>query len=260
MLPGVTGTKEELHAFAMPLLRRGIAVARIDHPVYGETEGIVDSVTVHNPRLVLEALARDPRLDAARLFGYGMSLGSNFLLQSTPGSPAAGVLTICPPYQPGAYAAQLPSLNLSALMYMTMLPDMDALVRFAHDSSLVNVAPRITVPVRIFHGGRDRTIPVGDAHLLRATSGGPSALTVYERDHHNCLEHIDEITAHALAFVDDPIAACQSVRPQALVNTPPSQHATDADAKLAGAGFEPGRAAARLPFLLPWARPRPHGS
>ncbi|EFK95307.1 protein of unknown function, hydrolase family protein [sediment metagenome] len=86
MVPGITGAKEELHAYCMPLLRRGFAIARIDNPVYGETEGLLDRVSTPNARSVLEHLARDPRLDPDALHLHGMSMGANFALHSALGS------------------------------------------------------------------------------------------------------------------------------------------------------------------------------
>ncbi|MCW2925827.1 MAG: alpha/beta hydrolase [Thermoleophilia bacterium] len=260
MLPGITGTKEELHAFLQPLLRRGIAVARIDNPVYGETEGLLDHVSVVNARRVLEHLEGDARLDPRRLHLHGMSLGANFALQSARGSNAASVTVICAPFRPGRYFRELPTLNLTALQHMTQRRDVDDLVRFAEDNTLEFVAPELTMPVRIFHGGRDRTIPVADGHDLARAVAGPVALTVYERDHHNCLEHLDEITALTLELFDDPVAACERHAAVERVDAPASIHVTDEEALLAGAGVDSRRRLARLPFLLPGMRPRSQGA
>lgn len=247
MVPGVTGTKEELHAYCMPLLRRGLAVARIDSPGYGETTGVLDHTSTTNARHVLEHLQRDPRLDPARIHLHGMSLGAFFALHSAAGSQAASVTVICPPYMPTRYFSELPTMNLTAVQHMTKLPDLDALKDFAHELTLEQVAPTITMPVRIFHGGRDRTIPVRDGIDLEAALGGPTALTIYERDHHNCLEHTDEMTALTLEFVHDPHGVCAGHRRAELLDVP-------AEAVLpedAGAVLTPRRAWIRLPFGLP---------
>jgi fermentation-respiration switch protein FrsA (DUF1100 family) len=259
MVPGITGTKEELHAYALPLLRRGVAVARIDNPIYGETEGILDHVTVPNARVVLDHLATDARLDPERLHLHGMSLGANFALRAALGSRAASLTLICPPYQPSRYFRELPTLNLSALQHMTRRADIDDLVAFASENDLSEVAPHLTLPVRIFHGGRDRTIPVQDGHDLAASVAGPVALTVYERDHHNCLEHIDEITALTLEFLADPRGTCERHVAVERIDTAATQHATDEHALLAGVGVPPRRRIARLPFHVRSLRPRTAG-
>ncbi len=256
IVPGITGTKEEMHAFAMPMLRRGVAVARIDNPMYGETDGILEAANVPNPRVVLDHLATDPRLDPDSLHLYGMSLGANFSLEAAIGSRAASLSVICPPFQPSRYFRELPTLNLTALQHMTQRRDLEDLMDFVRENDRLHAAPQLTIPVRIFHGGRDRTIPVADAHLLAAALGGPSAVTVYERDHHNCLEHLDEITAGILEFVHDPYGTCERAALVQRIDEAASIHVTDEEAMLARAGIEPQRRIARLPFLLPGVRPR----
>src|SRR5690606_3134996 len=138
IVPGITGTKEELHAFAMPMLRRGVAVARIDNPMYGETEGVLDAGNVPNARYVLEALADDERLDSANLHLYGMSLGANFALAASVESRAASLSVICPPFEPSRYFRELPTLNLSALQHMTQTRDIDALMDFVRSNDRID--------------------------------------------------------------------------------------------------------------------------
>lgn len=256
IVPGITGTKEELHAFAMPLLRRGVAVARIDNPVYGETEGILDLHNVPNARPVLEHLARDERLDPDALHLYGMSLGGNFSLAAAVGSRAASLSLICPPFEPSRYFRDLPTLNLTAVQHMTQRRDIESLMEFVRSNDRAETARQLTLPVRIFHGGRDRTIPVEDAHALAAALHGPVALTVYERDHHNCLEHLDEITAQVLEFTQDPVGTCERHAAVERIDAAASVHVTDEAAAIARSGARPARRLARLPFLLPGTRQR----
>ncbi|MCB0877712.1 MAG: alpha/beta hydrolase [Thermoleophilia bacterium] len=259
IVPGITGTKEELHPFAMPMLRRGVAVARLDNPMYGETEGHLTDRSVPNPRVVLDHLATDERLDASSLHLYGMSLGANFSIEAALGSRAASLSVICAPFQPSRYFRDLPTLNLTALQHMTQRRDLDDLMQFAAENDRVTTAPQLEIPVRIFHGGRDRTIPVEDAHLLAAALGGPSALTVYERDHHNCLEHMDEITAGVLEFIADPYGVCERHASVERIDRAASVPVSDEDAAVSRGGDVPARGLARLPFLLPGVRPGTSG-
>lgn len=258
MLPGVTGTKEELHPYAMPLLKRGLAVARIDHPVYGETTGLLDHHTVANARHVIEHLREDPRIDGSQIHVHGMSMGAHFALHAIRDLDIASVTLICPPFRPGLFAARLPTLNLTALQHMTGLTTVDEIVRFATELDLELAAPTYTAPMRIFHGGRDRTVPCGDSLDLARATGGPVALTVYDRDHHNCLEHTDEMTAAALEFIRDPYGVCERFTSIERIDAPATLQATDHDAELVGAGIEPSRRRLRIPFTLPGSlRPKP---
>lgn len=259
LVPGITGTKEELDAYVQPMLRRGVAVARIDNPVYGETDGVLDTHNVPNARRVIDHLAADPRLDPEALHLYGMSMGANFALEAARDSRAATLSVICPPVEPSRYFADLPTLNLTAIQHMTRRRDFAELMNFARENDRLDAARDLRIPVRIFHGGRDRTIPPAEATLLARTLGGPSAVTMYERDHHNCLEHLDEITAAVLEFMHDPYAACARIVGVERIDEAASMQVTDEDAELAAAGVQPHRRFARLPFLLPGSRARPAG-
>ena len=86
-----------------------------------------------------------------------------------------------PPFEPSRYFRELPTLNLTALQHMTRRVDVDDLVAFAADNDLTSVTPQLTIPVRVFHGGRDRTIPVDDGVRLAASVAGPSVATILVR-------------------------------------------------------------------------------
>ncbi|MCU1543983.1 MAG: protein of unknown function hydrolase family protein [Microbacteriaceae bacterium] len=261
MLPGVTGTKEELHPYAMPLLRRGYAVARIDHQVYGETTGLLDAATVANARYVLDVLRADPRLDASRVHLHGMSMGAHFALHAARGQQLASITVICPPFRPGGFMAALPTNNLTAIQHMTGLASVAEIIDFGDTLDLSAIAPTYTAPMRIFHGGRDRTVPPSEGVDLAKATGGPVAFTMYERDHHNCLEHTDDMIAQTLEFLHDPAGVCASDWAIERVDEPASLQATDHDAVLVGAGFEPSRRRLRIPFSLPGSlRPRSRGA
>jgi alpha-beta hydrolase superfamily lysophospholipase len=251
MLPGVTGTKEELHPYALPMLKRGYAVARIDHPGYGETTGRLSGETAANGRVWLEHLRADPRFDASRMHLHGMSLGAHFALHSAIGQQLASMTLICPPFRPGGFMPNLPTINLTALQHMTQLEDIPAILRFGDTLSLADAAPAFTAPMRIFHGGRDRTVPQQESIDLARMTGGPAALTLYERDHHNCLEHTDHLIGETLEFLHDPAAVIAGKPFLERVDQAATLHATDRDAVLVGAGLEPSRRRVRLPFKLP---------
>jgi hypothetical protein len=187
-----------------------------------------------------------------------MSLGAHFALHAALAAQTklAGITVICPPFSPGRYFRGLPTLNLTALQHMTGQATVDELVGFANALDLAPHASRITAPLRIFHGGRDRTVPVEDGMMLADATGGPVALTVYERDHHNCLEHTDEIIARTLSFVHDPVGVCaQHVRLE-RVDAPATLHVSDLDATKASEGTATRPRLARLPFLFPGVRPQ----
>lgn len=250
MLPGVTGTKEELHAYAMPLLRRGWAVARIDHPVFGDTEGLLDTTSVANARHTFARLEGDPRIDSSRIHMHGMSMGAHFALHAALTVTPASVTVICPPFNAGVYARNLPTMNLVAMQHMTGLSTVDELADFAGSITLEDKIANLRAPLRIFHGGRDRTIPPSEGMRIAELSSGPTALTVYERDHHNCLEHLDEITAATLEFLEDPARVATQLAAIERLDEAPTVHVSDREALYASAGRRAPATVGAMPLLL----------
>ncbi|MCW2960125.1 MAG: peptidase [Thermoleophilia bacterium] len=254
MVPGITGTKEELHPYSTPLLRRGVAIARLDNPMYGETSGILRHHSIDNPRHVVTHVAKDPRIDPTRVHLHGMSLGAHFAISAAHGSDIAGLTVLCPPYRPGNYFRDLPTLNRTALQHMTQHRTAEQLQKFTEELTLEHVAPELRMPLRIFHGGRDRTIPLTEGLDLAIAHSGPIALTVYERDHHNCLEHVDEITALTLEFIRDPLLVCAQHAAIERLDVAATVHVTDYDAAVVAAGGLPRRGRTRMPFIMPGQR------
>jgi pimeloyl-ACP methyl ester carboxylesterase len=204
MVAGVGSTKEELHPFAMPLLQRGYAVARIDNPGYGETTGVMNDQSRHNPAHVIRHLVQDPRIDGSTVHLFGMSLGAFWVLHTATEVDVRSVVVVAPPFEPDRFFHTLPAMNLTALQHMTGLDSYGDLVEYCRTLTLRKVAPRIVAPVLSFHGGRDRTVPVSESRSLGECVGGPFVLVEWERDHHNCLEHSDEIIAMTLEWFNDP--------------------------------------------------------
>lgn len=202
MVPGITMTKEEMHPYAEPMLRRGVAVCRIDNPRYGETSGMLVFGSERNPAVVAEHLADDPRIDRSRIHLFGLSLGGFWSLHSaaTP-TPAASVTTISTPFRPEDYLGELPTMNLTALQHMTGARNFEDLLDHSHAINLDQAAHRIDVPVRAYHGGRDRTIPPFELERIDHWLPAPVHARLFERDHHGCIEHLETIVAETLEWI-----------------------------------------------------------
>lgn len=204
MLPGVTSTKEELHVFAEPLVQRGWAVVRIDNPGYGETTGTFAASSLRNITYVMDDLAADSRLNADQFHIFAMSLGGHCALHSSYDSRAASTTVIAAPFAPHTFLHELPVSNLTGVQRMLDVDTFDETWKMVRAFDLSNVAERITIPVNVIHGGRDRTVPVTEATRIASSISGPAAVTIFERDHHNCLEHFEDMMALTLEWLDDP--------------------------------------------------------
>jgi hypothetical protein len=133
-----------------------------------------------------------------------MSLGGACALHSSYDSPVRSTSVIAAPLSTWRYLERLPPSNITALHQLTGATDRAQLLETMHGFDVTRIAPRITVPVRIFHGQRDGTIPVSEAWALAEAVSGPVAVTIFERDHHNCLEHFHDIIAMTLEWFADP--------------------------------------------------------
>ena len=253
VVPGVTGTKEEVHAWARRILRRGIAVARMDNPRYGDTDGKLDAAAFQHPARVVDHLRQDPRIDGESIHLFGMSLGALFAQHSAAVTDVASLSVICPPFRPHRYLKDLPTLNLVALRHMTGMQDLDEMTRLTERMSMADRARHVTCPTRIFVAGRDRTVPPEDGIELAAALPGEVALTVFERDHHNCLEHVDEITDDIIEVLEDPAAAVKRHRRRDRLRDEPAAEPAVEEGLVPTPA--PRHVLARLPFYLPWARP-----
>jgi dienelactone hydrolase len=203
MVPGITMAKEEMHPYAEPMLRRGVAVCRIDSPRYGETTGMLALGSERNPAAVAEHLSHDPRIDTDRIHLFGLSMGGVWALHSaaTP-TVARSVTTIATPFRPEEYLDELPTMNLTALQHMTGARNFDEVLAVAHAMNLDRVGASIEIPIRAYHGGRDRTVPPSELDRFAMSLSAPVSTQLFERDHHGCVEHLETIVGETLAWID----------------------------------------------------------
>lgn len=204
VVPGVGTTKEEFEPFCEPFLSAGYAVARIDMPGFGQTEGVIDASTPRLIPAVLEQLKEDARIDSERTHLFGVSLGAFWSLHAAARTKVDSVVCVSGPHRPHTFFDQLPPMQVEALVRMTGLRSHRALLASMRAVSLGPIAPTITTPVRIFHGTADQTVPVSEAYSLSKDLQGLRTVTIYDGVHHNCLEHFDQLIDGALAWFADP--------------------------------------------------------
>jgi 2,6-dihydroxypseudooxynicotine hydrolase len=204
IVPGVGTTKEEFEPFCKPFLDAGYAVARVDMPGFGQTEGIIDVDTPNLIPAVLQQLSEDKRLDPSRTHLFGFSMGAFWTLHAAARTSVSSISCVSGPHRPHTFFDQLPPMQVEALMRMSGLQTHKALRASMRAVSLGPIAPTITTPVRIFHGTSDQTVPVSEAYSLSRDLRGLRTLTVYEGVHHNCLEHFDALIDESLAWFNDP--------------------------------------------------------
>lgn len=138
-----------------PLRAAGISVLLVEYPGYGRSGGSPSEKTVTDTFVAAyDRMKGDPRVDSARIIGYGRSLGGGAVAQ---------------------LAARRP---LAALVLESTFTSIAQMVRDAgvpgwlvvNDFDTRSVLARYPGPVLVLHGTVDQTFPVAHGHALRAAS------------------------------------------------------------------------------------------
>jgi 2,6-dihydroxypseudooxynicotine hydrolase len=190
MLPGLDSTKEELRSTEETFLARGLATFSVDGPGQGEAEydlpirGDWSAVA----ETLLEALAGLDGVDASRLGVWGVSLGGYYAprVAAALGDRVKACVALAGPFDFGDCWDGLPLLTRRTFEVRSGAADDDEARRIAHTLTLDGVAERITAPLLIVFGRKDRLIPWQQAERLREAAGGTVELLMLEDGNHGC--------------------------------------------------------------------------
>jgi pimeloyl-ACP methyl ester carboxylesterase len=189
LVPGLDSSKEELFWIEEEFLRRGLATLTIDGP--GQSENSVhfairpDWETVIGP--LLDHLARlDLGVDQNRVGLMGISMGAIY------GPRAAAheqrlraVVGLAGPYNLGECWDALNPLTKGGYIFYTKSADEAEARRKAYTLNLEGVLSRVTQPLLVIHGAKDRLFP--PAHAERIAREAPNArLVIYPDGNHVC--------------------------------------------------------------------------
>jgi 2,6-dihydroxypseudooxynicotine hydrolase len=194
MIPGLDSVKEELQATAEYLLFRGLAVLAIDGPGQGESEYhlVIEPAYERVTTAAVDFLRARPDVDAERLAVFGVSLGGYYAARSVAYEPRlrAGV-GLCGPYRFDLDWDSLPPQTRATFQLRSgAATDVEARER-AGALTLEKAAERITRPLLVVHGGKDRLIP--PYHAERLAQEAPGAELVMDPDgNHGLTNHAYE--------------------------------------------------------------------
>jgi pimeloyl-ACP methyl ester carboxylesterase len=156
-----------------PLRAAGIHVLLVEYPGYGRSDGRPSERTITTTLLAAyDRVSRDPRVDAARIVGYGRSMGGGAIAQ---------------------LAARRP---LAALILESTFTSLEDMIRAHHVPRwlIVNhfdtrgVLRAFQKPVLLLHGSHDEVIPVEHAQALKIAAPG-AELQLMNCGHNNCPPH-----------------------------------------------------------------------
>ncbi len=189
LVPGLDSSKEELFAIEDEFLRRGMATLTIDGP--GQSENSVDFPMRPNWETVITPLLDhierlDLDVDLGRIGLMGISMGAIY------GPRAAAyekrvraVVGLAGPYNLGECWDALNPLTKGGYIFYTKSADEAAARRAAFTLNLEGVLNRVTQPLLVVHGVRDRLFPPAQAERI-AREAPNATLVMYPDGNHVC--------------------------------------------------------------------------
>ena len=173
-LPGNAGHRGDRRAIALGLSRRGFDVLLVDYRGYGGNDGRPSEPGLAaDARAARRFLVEDRGVDPARLLYFGESLG------------AAVALGLASEVEPRALVLRSPFSSLAdvARVHYPFLPLSLILVE-RYPS--IDRARKLSCPVLVVAGDRDRVVPVEQSRaVLAALAGSPGRLLILPGAEHN---------------------------------------------------------------------------
>jgi len=189
LIPGLDSAKEEFRPTEREFLSRGLATLSIDGPGQGEAEydlAIRPDWEVPG-RAVIDAIGGLPDIDAKKVGIWGVSLGGYYAARVAAGDERVrGTIALCGPYCLGEIWDQLPELTRAAFTVRSKSTSEEQARQRACELSLSGAGPRITAPILIIAGQRDRIFPWQDAARLRSEVAGNGELMLLPDGNHGC--------------------------------------------------------------------------
>jgi dipeptidyl aminopeptidase/acylaminoacyl peptidase len=188
LVPGLDSVKEELFTTENAFLDRGIATLSIDGPGQGEMWPRfpirADWDTVITP--LLDGLPRDLGVDGDRIGLIGISLGGIYGPRAARSEKRIrALIALAGPYDLSECWAALNPLTRGGYVAYTGSRDEDDAFEKAKALTLRGVLARVTCPLLVMHGAKDRLFP--PEHAERIAREAPDAtLLLYPEGNHVC--------------------------------------------------------------------------
>ena len=176
MIMGLDSAKEEMHFHEQDFLRRGMATFAFDGPGQGEVEHDLPIRADYEVPVtaVIDVMSKDSRIDPTRLGLWGVSLGGYYAPRAAAGElRVRACVSLSGPFDFGESWSGLPDLTREAFRIRSHSDTSDLAQQAAARLSLDGVAEKITCPLLVVSGGRDRLFGPDHAQRLVAQARGP---------------------------------------------------------------------------------------
>jgi 2,6-dihydroxypseudooxynicotine hydrolase len=189
LIPGLDSAKEEFRPTEEEFLRRGMATVSVDGPGQGEAEydlAIRPDWEVPG-RAIVDAVTRLPGIDGSRIGIWGVSLGGYYAARVASGDERVrATISLCPVYCLGDIWDRLPDLSRAAFTARSKSESAERARERAAELTMAGRAGKISAPILIVAGVRDRIFPWEDADRLAAEIGPHAELLLLEDGNHGC--------------------------------------------------------------------------
>jgi 2,6-dihydroxypseudooxynicotine hydrolase len=189
LIPGLDSTKEEFRDVERAFLDRGMATFALDGPGQGEAEWTLpvrpewDKVG----EAVINHLHQMGQVDNDRIGVWGVSLGGFYAARlASSDLPIRGTIALAGPYNLGAAWNDLNPLTRHAFEVRSFSSSPEEAEKRAWEMTLEGHASKITTPLLVIMGKRDRLFPWQDGERLAHEAGGESKLILLEEGNHGC--------------------------------------------------------------------------
>ncbi len=195
MMPGLDSVKEELQATAEYMLSRGLAIIAVDGPGQGETEYELPIEPAYErvATAVADYLEGRDSIDPDRIGAFGVSLGGYYAARSAAFEPRVrAAVALAGPYCWALDWDILPPQTRATFRHRSgAATEAEARERLAA-LTLEHAAARITCPLLVAAGGRDRLVPPYQAERLAREAPGAELMLDPDGTH--------GLTNHAFEF------------------------------------------------------------
>jgi pimeloyl-ACP methyl ester carboxylesterase len=171
MLPGLDSTKEELQATAEYLLARGLATIAVDGPGQGESacDLPIEPGYEKVATATVDYLATRDDIDAGHVGVFGVSLGGYYAARAAAYEPrVTATVALAGPYRFDLDWDDLPPQTRATFQVRSGAATQAEARKRAGLLTLEEAAGRITGPLLVVGGGKDRLVPAYHAERLAA--------------------------------------------------------------------------------------------
>jgi dienelactone hydrolase len=189
LIPGLDSAKEEFRSTEQLFLDRGLATFSVDGPGQGEAEydlAIRPDWEIPGAA-ILDAVARLPGIDPDRIGVWGVSLGGYYAPRLASGDERVrACIALSGPFSFGEAWDQLPELTRQAFQVRCRAASSSQARLLAGELTLAGRAGKLTAPLLVVAGQRDRLFGWQQAQRLTQEAAGPAELLLLPDGNHGC--------------------------------------------------------------------------